>query len=81
MNPKKPKGEGGYDVIIVGSGIGGLTCGALLSKRGYRVLVLEQHSQVGSYCSSFRRKGSGLWEKGPINFLLRELGLKKEDLF
>ncbi|ODS42039.1 MAG: all-trans-retinol 13,14-reductase [Candidatus Altiarchaeales archaeon IMC4] len=91
IDPQKPKGENEYDVIIVGSGIGGLTCGALLSKRGYKVLVLEQHSQVGGYCSSFKRKGfvfntgvedvSGLLEKGPINFLLKELGLKKEDLF
>lgn len=88
---QKPKGENEYDVIIVGSGIGGLTCGALLSKRGYKVLVLEQHHQVGGYCSSFKRKGfvfnagvedvSGLWERGPISFLLKELGLKKEDLF
>ncbi len=50
---QKSEGENEYDVIIVGSGIGGLTCGALLSKRGYRVLVLEQHHQVGGYCSSF----------------------------
>ncbi len=87
----KPKGENEYDVIIVGSGIGGLACGALLAKRGYKVLVLEQHYQVGGYCSSFQRKGftfntgvedvSGLWEKGPITNLLKELGLKKEDLF
>jgi len=91
VNPQKPKGENEYDVIIVGSGIGGLACGALLSKRGYRVLVLEQHSQVGGYCSSFKRKGfvfnagvedvSGLWERGPLTYLLRELGLKKEELF
>lgn len=91
VNPQKPKGEDEYDVIIVGSGIGGLTCGALLSKRGYKVLVLEQHYQVGGYCSSFKRKGfifnagvedvSGLWEKGALTHLLRELGLKKEDLF
>ncbi|MHC1610261.1 MAG: FAD-dependent oxidoreductase [Candidatus Methanospirareceae archaeon] len=91
VNPQKPKGADEYDVIIVGSGIGGLTCGALLSKRGYRVLVLEQHSQVGGYCSSFKRRGfvfntgvedvSGLWEKGPLTYLLRELGLKKEELF
>lgn len=91
VDPQKPKEDDEYDVIIVGSGIGGLTCGALLSKRGYRVLVLEQHLQVGGYCSSFRRKGfvfntgvedvSGLWEKGPVSFLLKELGLKKEDLF
>lgn len=91
MNPQKPKEENEFDVIIVGSGIGGLTCGALLSKRGYKVLVLEQHYQVGGYCSSFKRKGfvfntgvedvSGLWEKGTLTHLLRELGLRKEDLF
>ncbi|RLI41833.1 all-trans-retinol 13,14-reductase, partial [Candidatus Bathyarchaeota archaeon] len=89
--PQKPKRENEFDVIIVGSGIGGLTCGALLSKRGYKVLVLEQHYRVGGYCSSFKRKGfvfntgvedvSGLWEKGPVSFLLQELELKKEDLF
>ena len=91
VNSQKPKGEDEYDVIIVGSGIGGLTCGALLSKRGYKVLVLEQHHQVGGYCSSFKRGDfvfntgvedvSGLWEKGPLTYLLRELGLKEEDLF
>jgi len=42
VNPRKPKKENEYDVIIIGSGIGGLICGALLSKRGYKVLVLEQ---------------------------------------
>ena len=91
VNPQRPKEENEYDVIIVGSGVGGLTCGALLSKRGYKVLVLEQHYQVGGYCSSFQRKGfvfntgvedvSGLWERGAVAFLLKELGLKKEDLF
>lgn len=89
--PHKPKGKNEYDVIIVGSGIAGLTCGALLSKRGYKVLVLEQHYQVGGYCSSFKRKSfvfntgvenvSGLWEKGPITHLLKEFGLKKDKLF
>lgn len=88
---QKPKRENEYDVIIVGSGIGGLTCGALLSKRGYKVLVLEQHYQVGGYCSSFKRKGfvfntgvenvSGLWDKGPITYLLKELGFKKDEFF
>lgn len=91
VDPNEKKAEDEYDVIIVGSGIGGLTCGALLSKRGYKVLVLEQHYMIGGYCSSFQRKRfvfntgvgdvSGLWEKGPITFLLKELGLKKDDLF
>jgi len=91
VDVEKLKGKNEYDVIIVGSGIGGLTCGALLSKRGYRVLVLEQHSQVGGYCSSFKRKDfvfntgveniSGLWEKGPITYLLKELDLERDELF
>lgn len=91
VNPQEKKGKDEYDVIIVGSGIGGLTCGALLSKRGYKVLVLEQHYQVGGYCSSFGRMGfvfntgvenvSGLWEKGPVSYLLKELGLEKDELF
>ncbi|MEM4600076.1 MAG: NAD(P)-binding protein, partial [Candidatus Methanomethylicaceae archaeon] len=91
VSPSVSKDEDEYDVIVVGAGVGGLTCGSLLAKRGYKVLVLEQHYQVGGYCSSFQRRGftfntgvedvSGLWEKGPITFLLRELGLNKEDLF
>jgi len=91
VDPRRPKGEGEYDVIIVGAGLGGLTCAALLSKRGYKVLVLEQNYQVGGYCSSFRRLGftfnagvedvSGLWEKGPVAHLLRELGFNVEEFF
>ncbi len=91
VDPHEKKSENEYDVIIVGSGIGGLTCGALLSKRGYKILILEQHYMLGGYCSSFQRKGfvfntgvgdvSGLWEKGPITYILEELGLKKDDLF
>ncbi|HEX6650040.1 MAG TPA: FAD-dependent oxidoreductase [Pyrinomonadaceae bacterium] len=37
----------GYDVIVVGSGIGGLTVAALLSARGMNTCVLERQSQVG----------------------------------
>jgi glycine/D-amino acid oxidase-like deaminating enzyme len=33
-----------WDVIVMGSGIGGLAAAAALGKRGKRVLVLEQHS-------------------------------------
>jgi phytoene desaturase len=45
-----------YDVIIVGSGIGGLTTAALLSKAGKSVLVLEAHDRPGGYAHGFRRK-------------------------
>ena len=38
-----------FDVIILGSGIGGLTCGAFLASSGMRVLVLEKHTRIGGY--------------------------------
>lgn len=48
-----------WDVIIVGSGIGGLASAAALAKRGRRVLLLEQHSVAGGQTQTFRR---GEWE-------------------
>ena len=45
------------DTIIIGSGIGGLTCGALLSKLGKKVLVLEQHYIAGGCTHTFEDKG------------------------
>lgn len=45
------------DVIVIGSGIAGLTTAALLSKAGKKVLVLEQHDQAGGCCHTFVEKG------------------------
>jgi all-trans-retinol 13,14-reductase len=46
-----------YDVVIIGSGLGGLLSGAILSKHGYSVCVLEMHSLVGGNLQTFVRKG------------------------
>ncbi len=46
-----------YDAVIVGAGVGGLTCGMMLAKEGLRVLIVERHFMAGGYCSTFRRKG------------------------
>jgi len=45
-----------YDVIIIGSGLGGLTAGAKLAKEGKRILLLEQHDRAGGCATTFRRK-------------------------
>src|SRR5438105_12578110 len=50
-----PKAQ--YDAVVVGAGVGGLTCAALLARARLRVLLVEQHYMVGGYCSTFRRKG------------------------
>jgi phytoene dehydrogenase-like protein len=46
-----------YDVVVIGSGIGGLIAGNLLARDGARVLLVEQHYMTGGYCSTFRRGG------------------------
>ncbi len=46
-----------YDVAIIGSGLGGLVCGYILSKFGYKVIVLEKHYQIGGCLQTFRRNG------------------------
>lgn len=45
-----------YEVIVIGSGIGGLTTAALLAKSGRQVLLLEQHDRAGGYAHGFKRK-------------------------
>jgi phytoene dehydrogenase-like protein len=45
------------DVVIVGAGIGGLVCGALLAKKGIRVAIFEKEERPGGYCSSFSENG------------------------
>ncbi len=46
-----------YDVIVVGGGIGGLSAGAILSKKGYSVLLLEKNSLPGGNCNYFEYSG------------------------
>ena len=45
-------------VVIIGSGLGGLTCGVVLAKNGYKVTVLEQGNQVGGCLQCFTRHGA-----------------------
>ena len=49
--------DGPIDIIVVGSGISGLTCAALLARTGKKVLVLEQHDVAGGCTHNFVEKG------------------------
>lgn len=54
---KNMKIKNKYDVVVIGAGIGGLTCGCYLAKAGMKVLIVEQHSAAGGYCTAFKRSG------------------------
>ena len=52
------------DVVVIGSGIGGLCCAALCARAGREVLVLEAHTQPGGAAHGFQRQGYQ-FESGP----------------
>ena len=53
----------GYDVIVIGAGLSGLSAAALLAKRGLKVTVIEQASTPGGACGIFKRTGA-IFDKG-----------------
>ncbi len=67
VDASKQKAKNVYDVIIVGGGFGGLSCGSLLAKHGYKVLLLEKNPTVGGLCSSYP-KFSDLLSKIAMKF-------------
>ncbi len=57
------KGGGqGYDAVIIGAGLGGLSCGAAFVRQGFRPLVIEKHFKPGGYATSFGRPGGFVFD-------------------
>lgn len=46
-----------FDVVIIGSGLGGMVCGTILSKEGKRVCIIEKNEQIGGSLQTFKREG------------------------
>jgi len=69
-------------IVIIGSGIGGLTAGNLLARKGHKVSIFEAHSSPGGYTAGFRRNGF-YFESGTLSFessdvifpLMKEIGV------
>lgn len=78
-------------VCIVGGGVGGLMTGALLTKEGYRVTVLEKNRTLGGGLQCFIRKGhtfdpsmhvfGGMQPGGNLRKILDYLGVTDKLLF
>lgn len=74
-----------YDVIVIGSGLGGLECAYILAKNGMKVCVLEQHHSIGGCLQTFKRGGAvfdtgfhyvgGLGEGESLNVLFKYFNL------
>ncbi len=77
-----------YDVIVIGAGMGGLTCALKLAAAGKKVLVLERQPAPGGIATSFKRNGftfesvlhyvDGLAPDGEIRNFLDEHGVSKK---
>jgi phytoene dehydrogenase-like protein len=88
MGGKKYRGDRDADVIIIGTGLGGLTAGAYLAKQGLKVLLFEQHRQPGGYFTTFKHKGyafdggiQGCEDAGMLLNLFKHLGLEQRIRF
>ncbi|WP_316636027.1 NAD(P)/FAD-dependent oxidoreductase [uncultured Flavobacterium sp.] len=84
-----------YDVVIVGSGLGGLVSSIILAKEGYSVCVLEKNNQYGGNLQTFVRdktifdtgihyiggleKGQNLYQYFKYIGIVDQLNLKKLD--
>ena len=69
-------------IAIIGSGIGGLTAGNILARKGHKIVIFEAHSSPGGYTAGFRRDGF-YFESGTLSFessdlvfpLMKEIGV------
>ncbi len=78
--------EGHFDVLVVGSGMGGLSSALLLAREGFKVCVVEQHYRPGGCLHRFFRKRipfdtgmhylGGIDEGGTLNQYLKFLGVR-----
>ena len=63
-----------YDVIVIGSGLAGLTSANILARAGHSVLLLEHHYQLGGMATWFKRKGGHIFDISLHGF---PVGMKK----
>jgi prolycopene isomerase len=85
--------QAGYDVVVIGGGIGGLSCAALLAQAGRSVLAVEADTRLGGFAQNLTEAGydfdlglhviMSLGSKGPfgqgmLHAVLEQLGVEAE---
>ena len=63
-----------YDVIVIGSGLAGLTAANILGSAGYQVLLIEQHYKLGGMATWFKRPSGHIFDVSLHGF---PFGMKK----
>ncbi len=51
-----------FDAVIIGSGLGGLSCAAAFARQGFTPVVLEKHDRPGGYATTFTRPGGFVFD-------------------
>lgn len=81
---RTPSTDHDYDVIVIGTGMGGSAAGAVSALNGMRTLILEKNARPGGACSYYEKDGFQVdtgthlfirGNKGPFGVLTKRLGL------
>ena len=51
-----------YDLVVIGSGLAGMTAANILGRAEHKVLLLEQHFQLGGLATTFKRPGGIIFD-------------------
>jgi len=62
VGSKRHRAENEFDAVIIGSGLGGLSCAAAFCRQGFKTLVLEKHYIPGGYATTFKRPGGFVFD-------------------